>query len=230
MPSRLFGRPPAVFRERVGERRRLAAELAAGRDGRDPVLDRRVLAAMATVPRHAFVPEDLQDQAYEDHPLPIGAGQTISQPYIVAYMTAALAVKPGSRVLEIGTGSGYQTAILAEMGVEVYTVEVIPELSRRAESVLRSLGLMERVHMRVADGRHGWAAHAPYDGVLATAAPETIPPALIEQMKVGARLVIPVGKRVSQELLVLEREADRLREVMALSVRFVPLVKPDVEA
>jgi protein-L-isoaspartate(D-aspartate) O-methyltransferase len=189
--------------------------------------DERMLAAMERVPRSAFVPEEVRAEADHDVALSIGFGQTISQPYIVAYMTAGLGVKPGARVLEIGTGSGYQTAILAEMGVEVYTVEVIPELRARAESVLRSLGLMTRVHMRVADGRHGWAAHAPYDGVLVTAAPETIPPALLEQMKVGARLVIPVGKKVSQELLVLERQQDRLVEIKALSVRFVPLVKPE---
>jgi protein-L-isoaspartate(D-aspartate) O-methyltransferase len=116
------------------------------------------------------------------------------------------------------------------MGVEVFSVEVIPELKARAESVLRTLGLIERVHLRVADGRHGWAAHAPYDGVLVTAAPEKIPPALIEQMKVGARLVIPVGPKSAQELLVLERSNAAMREVKTLSVRFVPLVKPEVSA
>jgi protein-L-isoaspartate(D-aspartate) O-methyltransferase len=192
--------------------------------------DERVLAAMERVPRSAFVPEDVRDEADQDVALSIGYGQTISQPYIVAYMSAGLALKPGARVLEIGTGSGYQTAVLAEMGVEVYSVEVIPELKTRAESVLRALGLIERVHLRVADGRHGWAAHAPYDGVVVTAAPEMIPPALLEQMKVGARLVIPVGGKTSQQLLVLEREKDRLREVRRLSVRFVPLVKPDTLA
>jgi protein-L-isoaspartate(D-aspartate) O-methyltransferase len=192
--------------------------------------DERVLSAMERVPRAAFVPEESRGEAEQDVALAIGYGQTISQPYIVAYMTAGLRVKPGDRVLEIGTGSGYQTAILAEMGLEVYSVELIPELKERAEKTLRSLGLADRVHLKIGDGRHGWPQHAPFDGVLVTAAPEKIPPSLVEQMKVGAKLVIPIGPRSAQELLVLERRHDELREVKKLSVRFVPLVKPDVLA
>lgn len=192
--------------------------------------DERVLGAMERVPRIAFVPGGGRGDAERDVALSIGHGQTISQPFIVAYMTAGLALKPGMRVLEIGTGSGYQTAVLAEMGVEVFSVELIPELRARAEQTLRRLGLLDRVHLKLGDGRHGWAAHAPYDGVIVTASPEKIPPALLEQLKIGGRMAIPIGASASQELLILEREADRLREIFALSVRFVPLVKPDVLA
>lgn len=192
--------------------------------------DERVLGAMERVPRAAFVPGAGREEVERDVALSIGHGQTISQPFIVAYMTAGLALKPGMRVLEIGTGSGYQTAILAEMGVEVFSIELIPELHARARETLQKLGLLDRVHLRLGDGRHGWAAHAPFDGVIVTAAPEKIPPALIEQLKLGGRIAIPVGASPSQELRILAREANRLREIFALSVRFVPLVKPEVLA
>jgi protein-L-isoaspartate(D-aspartate) O-methyltransferase len=224
MPSRLFGRPPAVFRERVEERRRLAAELAAGRDGRDPVLDRRVLAAMATVPRHAFVPEDLQDQAYEDHPLPIGAGQTISQPYIVAKMTELLRVEPDSRVLEIGTGSGYQAAVLARLTRGVYSIEVIPELADRARALLERLGC-GTVRVRTGDGALGWPEEAPFDRLLLTCAAERLPDELWRQLKAGGRAVYPVGAPESfQVLMVAEKALDgTARALPVMPVRFVPM-------
>jgi protein-L-isoaspartate(D-aspartate) O-methyltransferase len=192
--------------------------------------DQRVLEAMERIPRRLFVPEDSRDEAERDVALAIGYGQTISQPYIVAYMTAGLAVSPGQRVLEIGTGSGYQTAILAAMGVQVYSVELIPELSRRAASALEELHLTERVHLRVGDGRFGWTQHAPYDGILCTAAPLSLPLSLIEQAKVGARIVVPIGARDQQLLRVLERGQDSLKELRHLAVRFVPLVRPEAEA
>lgn len=194
----------------------------------DDFRDQRVLDAMEQVPRHRFVPECSEEEAKRDVALSIGFGQTISQPYIVAYMTAGLSVVPAARVLEIGTGSGYQTAVLAALGMEVYSVELIPELSRRAASVLSALGYLDRVRLRVGDGRHGWAREAPFDGILCTAAPLTIPPALIEQLKIGARLVVPVGPRNEQLLRVLERRADALHEIRHLNVRFVPLVRPEI--
>lgn len=153
--------------------------------------DEATLAAMRKVARHEFVPADYQEQAYEDHPLPIGHGQTISQPYIVALMTQALGVEPGDRVLEIGTGSGYQAAILAEMGVEVYTIEIIEELANSATAALERVGY--EVATRRADGYFGWDEHAPFDAIIVTAAPDHVPQPLIDQLVPGGRLVIPVG-------------------------------------
>lgn len=191
--------------------------------------DERVLAAMEKLPRERFVPSHLREEAGLDVALPIGLGQTISQPFVVAYMTAGLAVKAGSRVLEVGTGSGYQAAVLAEMGAEVYTVELLPELAQRAREVVTELGLEERVHFRVGDGWHGWPSAAPFDGIICTAAPARVPPSLLEQLKVGGRLVIPVGARESQVLLVLERTREGLREIGSLPVRFVPMVRSAVQ-
>jgi protein-L-isoaspartate(D-aspartate) O-methyltransferase len=151
-----------------------------------------VLGAMRAVPRHEFVPTDYLDQAYDDHPLPIGHGQTISQPYIVAWMSELLEVEPGDKVLEIGTGSGYQAAVLAEMGIEVYTVEVIAELAATAAPRLKRLGY-QQVHMLEADGYFGWDEHAPYDAIIVTAAPDHLPQPLLGQLTGGGRLVIPVG-------------------------------------
>jgi protein-L-isoaspartate(D-aspartate) O-methyltransferase len=182
------------------------------------------------IPRELFVPEARREEAERDVALAIGYGQTISQPYIVAYMSAGLAVGPGARVLEVGTGSGYQAAVLAAIGVEVFSIELIPELSRRAREVLSELGLISRVHLKVGDGRFGWASQAPFDGVLCAAAPVMIPLALVEQVRIGGRLVLPIGPRPDQELKVLERSADALVEVKRLAVRFVPLVKPEVMA
>lgn len=191
--------------------------------------DPRVLEAMEAVPREAFVPEEVRHLAAQDEAIPIGYGQTISQPFLVAYMTAALRVRPGSRVLEIGTGSGYQTAVLAALGAKVYTIEVIPELSRRAREVMERLGMAGSVEFRVGDGRHGWPTEAPFDAVLCAASASTIPPAFVEQLKPGGRLVLPVGTS-TQVLRVLRREQAGLAELSRLHVRFVPLVRPGPEA
>ncbi len=183
-----------------------------------------VLAAMREVPRHAFVPPEQQALAYRNHPLPIGGGQTISQPYIVAIMSQLLGVGPGDRVFELGTGSGYQAAVLAAMGVEVYTVEIVPELARRAERTLAELGY-EGVHVRAGDGWLGWPEAAPFDGIVVTAAAPRIPDPLIDQLKAGGRLVIPVGEAWDlQQLAVYEKDASgRLRGQLLLPVRFVPV-------
>jgi protein-L-isoaspartate(D-aspartate) O-methyltransferase len=182
------------------------------------------LAAMRTVPRHLFVPEDLQAQAYADRALPIGLGQTISQPYIVAYMTEQLAPAPGMRVLEIGTGSGYQAAILAEIGAEVYTIELVPELGERAAVLLRELGY-RNVHTRIGDGWTGWPEAAPFDAIIVTAAAESIPAQLVAQLREGGRMIIPIGPpRGGQDLLLVTRRGTRTETVPLLPVRFVPFV------
>jgi protein-L-isoaspartate(D-aspartate) O-methyltransferase len=187
------------------------------------VNDPAVLAAMAAVPRHLFVPLQYRDQAYEDFPLPIGHGQTISQPYIVALMTQALGLRPDSRVLEIGTGSGYQSAILAHITPHVWSVETIAELAEIARERLQGLGYS--VHVRAGDGRLGWPEHAPYDGIIVTAASPDVPPALVVQLAEGGRLVIPVGEGSwDQVLWLIRRERDRLQKQYLADVRFVPLV------
>jgi protein-L-isoaspartate(D-aspartate) O-methyltransferase len=190
----------------------------------------RVLEAMERIPRARFVPGPIQDEADRDVALPIGFGQTISQPFIVAYMTAGLDPQPGSKVLEIGTGSGYQTALLAELGAEVYTIELIPELLSGAKRALEELRLSSRVHFRVGDGWHGWPSAAPFDGILCAAAPARIPPALLGQLKLGGRIVIPVGPRERQLLHVLKRDEAGFEEIGRLDVRFVPLVRAEAEA
>ena len=189
------------------------------------ISDRSVLDAMARVPRHRFVPAPLQHLAYEDHPLPIGFDQTISQPYIVAYMTEAAAVEPGDKVLEIGTGSGYQAAILGELAREVHTVEIVPELAERARAQLSLMGYAN-VHVRTGDGYEGWPEHAPFDAIVVTAAPDHVPPALVEQLAVGARMVIPVG-RGDQQMRVITKTARGMIDERTIPVRFVPLVRPD---
>lgn len=190
------------------------------------IRDARVLEAMARVPRHRFVPADQQHAAYGDHPLPIGFGQTISQPYIVAFMTEALDVRPTDVVLEIGTGSGYQAAILAELAREVYTVEIVAELGARATDTLAALGY-RNVHVRVGDGYRGWPEHAPFSRIMLTAAPEEVPAALVEQLAVGGRMVLPVGPTGGdQELRILIRTAAGVTTQTSLPVRFVPMVKP----
>lgn len=185
------------------------------------VTDPLVLDAMRRVPRHRFVPGNLRDQAYEDTPLPIGEGQTISQPYVVAHMTALLRPRRGMKVLEVGTGSGYQAAVLAACGCEVYSVEVIPDLGHRAGAVLKELGYTY-VHVRIGDGFDGWPEHAPYDGVMLTAAPEEVPPPLTAQLREGGRLVAPVGKG-AQQLVVITKTAKGLRREFLDPVRFVPM-------
>jgi protein-L-isoaspartate(D-aspartate) O-methyltransferase len=185
------------------------------------VRDERVLHAMRTVPRHLFVPEDVRSQAYEDHPLPIGEGQTISQPYIVGLMSELLEVKPGDRVLEIGTGSGYQAAVLASMGCEVYTIEIRPQLADTARERLAALGV-QGVHVRAGDGYGGWPQAAPFAGIVVTAAPERTPQPLLDQLTVGGHMVIPVGS-FYQQLKVYTRTKDGFTERDVIPVRFVPM-------
>ncbi len=183
--------------------------------------DPAVLAAVRSVPRHLFIPETDRERAYEDSPQSIGDGQTISQPYIVALMTELLEVGPGARVLEIGTGSGYQAAVLAAMGVEVFSIEIRPVLCRTAARTLEELGY-ENVHVRCGDGYGGWPEEAPFDGIIATAAPERVPEPLLDQLIDGGRLVIPVGS-FYQELKVITRNGDEYSERSVIPVRFVPM-------
>jgi protein-L-isoaspartate(D-aspartate) O-methyltransferase len=192
---------------------------------RRSIADRRVLAVMAWVPREWFLPPDLGGMAYRDGPLPIGSGQTISQPYIVALMTAALAPQRSHRVLEVGTGSGYQTAVLARLVSRVFTVERLPDLLVRAEERFRQLGLAN-IETRLGDGATGWPEAAPFDGILVTAATPTVPAPLFEQVAPGGRLVAPIGGHDEQELVILERAATGWHERRAGGVRFVPLVSP----
>jgi protein-L-isoaspartate(D-aspartate) O-methyltransferase len=200
------------------ERARMVDTQIAARGVRDP----RVLAAMRKVPRHLFVDSSALRQAYEDHPVPIGNNQTISQPYIVALMTELLELPPKGRVLEIGTGSGYQSAVLAEICSEVYSIEILPELAQAASRKLKELGYTN-VEVREGDGYRGWIEHAPFDGILVTAAPERIPQPLIDQLAVGGRMVIPVGG-FFQELKVFTKEKDgHVSEKDIIPVRFVPM-------
>ncbi len=192
---------------------------ALGRDHLDP----RVLEAMRRVPRERFVPDDRSDLAHGDHPLPIGHGQTISQPFIVALMTDLLDVRPGQHVLEVGTGCGYQAAILAALGAEVDTIEIVPELVRQAGATLAALGY-DRIRVHPADGRAGLPEAAPFDRIIVTAAPDQVPPALARQLAPGGRLVLPLGGRWKQELLVIDKDAaGALHERRVLPVAFVPL-------
>lgn len=183
--------------------------------------DQRVLQAMLTVKRHLFVPGELAHRAYSDEPLPIGYKQTISQPYIVAYMTEALALKGGEKVLEIGTGSGYQAAVLAEIADTVYTIEIVEPLAKQAANLLRKLGY-SNIHCRAGDGYAGWPEAAPFDAIMVTAAPPVIPEPLIEQLKIGGRLIVPVGEWY-QELILVIKEKSGLREKKLIPVRFVPM-------
>jgi protein-L-isoaspartate(D-aspartate) O-methyltransferase len=193
---------------------------------RRDITDPRVLVAMGAVPRHRFVPPALASQAYGDHPLPIGDGQTISQPYIVALMTQWAEVQPGNKVLEVGTGSGYQAAILAELTDQVYSIEIRPDLARQAAARLQELGY-GRVQIRSGDGYLGWPDAAPFDAIVVTAAAPRIPPPLAAQLKEGGRLVIPVGSQDwGQTLVRLRKVKGNLVEEVSLPVRFVPLVRP----
>jgi protein-L-isoaspartate(D-aspartate) O-methyltransferase len=198
-------------------RERMVVEQIEARGVSDP----RVLAALRAVPRHEFVPAEQRAYAYEDRPLPIGEGQTISQPYIVAVMTELLRLGGDERVLEIGTGSGYQAAVLGRLAREVYTIEIVPELAHRAETDLRRLGFAN-VHVRTGDGYRGWPEHAPFDAIIATAAPEHVPQPLVDQLAVGGRLVLPVGD-VFQDLVLVTRDEKGVREERLLGVRFVPM-------
>jgi protein-L-isoaspartate(D-aspartate) O-methyltransferase len=188
------------------------------------ILDPRVMAAMAKVPRHEFVPAGQRDHAYENRPLPIGYGQTISQPYIVALMSDLIKPQPGDRVLELGTGSGYQAAILAELVAQVYSIEIIEELGKEAGERLSRLGY-DNVTLRIGDGYYGWEEHAPFDAIVVTAAASHVPPPLVAQLKPGGRMVIPVGSRfLTQQLVLVEKQADgQLLTRQILPVKFVPL-------
>jgi len=189
------------------------------------VRDKLVLAAMLAVPRHLFVPPEQRRMAYEDMPLPIGEGQTISQPYIVGFMTEALELEPDDRVLEIGTGSGYQAAVLAELVKDVYTIEIIPILGNTAGRLLDELGYTG-VHVRIGDGYAGWPEEAPFDAVIVTCAPDNIPQSLIDQLAEGGRLIVPVGSEYSAQYLIRGvKRNGRLETEKMLPVRFVPMVR-----
>jgi len=192
------------------------------------IKDERVLAAMGKVPREAFVPPESRAASYEDGPLPIGYGQTISQPYIVAFMTEQLRPKPNDRVLEIGTGSGYQAAILAELVSEIYSVEIVEPLAKNAEATLQRLGY-KNVHVKIGNGYKGWPDAAPFDAIIVTCAPEKVPQPLIDQLKDGGRVVIPVGERFAQQLYLLEKKNGQMKESVTLPVRFVPMVREATE-
>jgi protein-L-isoaspartate(D-aspartate) O-methyltransferase len=204
---------------REAERRRMVEEQLEARG----IRDRRVLDAMRAVPRHLFVPETQRLNAYGDHPLPIGHNQTISQPYIVGFMSEALDVAPDHRVLEIGTGSGYQAAVLSKLAKVVYTIEILAPLAERARDTLARLGV-QNVDVRTGNGYLGWPERAPFDRIMVTAAPDEVPPALIEQLKMGGIMAIPVGTSV-QVLRVLRRTETGLETMKTLPVRFVPMIK-----
>lgn len=186
--------------------------------------DPRVLRAMAKVPREKFVAKELETNAYEDRPLPIGFGQTISQPFIVAFMTQAMKPRPTDRVLEIGTGSGYQAAVLSELVAQVYTIEIVRPLAQRAATVLSALGY-KNVLVKGDDGYKGWPEHAPFDAIIVTAAPDHVPQPLVDQLKEGGRMIIPVGKTFAQELQVLEKRGGAIKQTAAIPVKFVPLTR-----
>lgn len=189
--------------------------------GRD-ITDPRVLKAMRDVPRHRFVHENLQGVAYADRPLPIGHHQTISQPYIVAFMAQAAQLQPSGKVLEIGTGSGYGAAILSRLVNHVYSIEIIPDLAEKAAQRLHELGY-DNVTVRCSDGLYGWPEEQPFDAILVTAAPNYVPKTLLSQLAIGGVMVIPVGEDVEQNLEIIQREEDGYRESIAFSVRFVPM-------
>lgn len=223
LPNALDSNVAAVQRatgnsaEQRQARERMVRQQIEARGVRDP----RVLEAMRKVPRHLFVPSSLQSHAYDDTPLPIGHQQTISQPYIVAFMSESLELKPGQRVLEIGTGSGYQAAVLAELAREVFSIEIVEPLAKEADERLKELGYTN-IKLRVGDGYRGWPEAAPFDAIMVTAAPDHVPPALIEQLAEGGRLVLPVG-RLLQELVRIRRTPEGPRRESLLPVRFVPM-------
>lgn len=201
-------------------RQRMVEEQLSG-EGRG-ITNKSVLNALAAVPRHEFVPSHLRSRAYRDSPLPIGYGQTISQPYIVAFMTEQLQPKPQDRVLEIGTGSGYQAAVLARLVAQVYTIEIVEPLAQRAAADLKRLGYTN-VFVRAGDGFKGWPEAAPFDAVIVTCAPGDIPQPLVEQLKDGGRMIIPVGPALNQELVMLRKAGGKLERRAVLPVRFVPM-------
>ena len=206
-------------------RKRMVSQLAA--PSRD-ITNRHVLAAMATVPRHEFVPEKVRSLAYGDFPLPIGFDQTISQPYIVAFMTEKLAAKPTDRVLEIGTGSGYQAAVLSALVKEVFTIEIVEPLAQRAATDLKRLGYTN-VTVRAGDGYKGWSEAAPFDAIIVTCAPDHVPQPLVDQLKEGGRMIIPVGSAGDQSLYLLEKKGAKIERRAVLPVRFVPMTRKEVK-
>lgn len=188
------------------------------------ISDPRTLRAMASVPREKFVPAELRSRAYDDRPLPIGYGQTISQPYIVALMTEQIQPKAGQRVLEIGTGSGYQAAVLSELVADVYSIEIVRPLALRAEGLLRELGY-KNVHVKAGDGYKGWPEYAPFDAIIVTAAPDHVPKPLIEQLREGGRMIIPVGESGAQNLYLLEKRGGQVKQTAVIPVKFVPFTR-----
>jgi protein-L-isoaspartate(D-aspartate) O-methyltransferase len=216
--------PPGTLREQPAFREARARMVRDQLQARG-ITDPRVLAAMGRVPRQEFVPRPFQNRAYEDGPLPIGLEQTISQPYIVAFMTAALDPQPADRVLEIGTGSGYQAAVLSGLVAEVYSIEIMEPLARRAEADLLRLGFAN-VKVRVGDGHLGWPEASPFDAIIVTCAPEQVPQSLVTQLKVGGRMIIPVGPEGGvQELYLLRKHRGGMETQAVLPVRFVPMVQ-----
>lgn len=217
-------RPVAADQRARARHEMVRRQIAGPPDVREAVVDDAVLEAMRTVPRHVFVPEKLRNRAYGDTPLPIGHGQTISQPYMVAYMTEVLRLKPGDRVLEIGTGSGYQAAVLGQLTQNVFTIEIIEPLAKTAGRVLEEQGYAD-VECKHGDGYYGWEEHAPFDAIIVTAAAGHVPPPLWEQLAPGGRLVIPVGGRYEvQRLILLEKTQEgRRRSRSLMAVAFVPL-------
>jgi protein-L-isoaspartate(D-aspartate) O-methyltransferase len=205
----------------AAERRRMVKEQLLSGTGYG-ITNARVLVAMSKVPRHEFVPAELRHRAYDDGPLPIGYGQTISQPYIVAFMTQQLNPQPTDRVLEIGTGSGYQAAVLAELVREVYTIEIVDPLAQRAKADLKRLGYTN-IQVRAGDGYPGWPEAAPFDAIIVTCAPENVPQPLVDQLRVGGRMIIPVGPVWEQHLVLLRKQGGRLEKGTVLPVRFVPM-------
>jgi protein-L-isoaspartate(D-aspartate) O-methyltransferase len=211
---------PASEAELFAQRKTMVEEQLAA-PGRD-IRNGRVLDAMAAVPRHEFVPKALWKFAYSDDPLPIGYGQTISQPFIVAFMTEQLDPKPTDRVLEIGTGSGYQAAVLSRLVAEVYTIEIIEPLAKRAEADLKRLGY-NNVKVLAGDGYQGWPEHAPFDAIIVTCAPDHIPQPLVGQLRDGGRMIIPVGPSDNQQLYLLQKLGTKVEQQAILAVRFVPM-------
>ena len=190
------------------------------------IQNERVLEAFRIVPRHIFVPLDLRENAYNDYPLPIGYGQTISQPYIVAYMTEILSPNKQMRILEIGTGSGYQAAILSLLCKEVYTIEIVDSLARKSEKLFSEQGY-SNVKLKTGDGYKGWEEYAPFDAILVTCAPANIPDPLVAQLAEGGRMIIPAGEKYDQKLYLIEKKNGKIRQTATLPVRFVPMVRED---
>lgn len=212
------GQQPSASPDFAAQRRQMLQQQLVTRG----ITDVRVLAAMAKVPREEFVPAEWRATSYQDGPLSIGYAQTISQPYIVAFMTEQLRSKPTDRILEVGTGSGYQAAILAELASEVYSVEIVEPLAKTAEAILQRLGY-KNVHLKTGDGYKGWPEMAPFDAIIVTCAPDKVPQPLVDQLKHNGRMVIPVGDRFAQQLYLLEKDNGQLKQSATLPVRFVPM-------